>query len=85
MSLALVFLLPMPSGRSLERVCALAANWSGFAGQADRLRGRDGLCWVAPGGGAGLGSPGVVRSWGRRHGQSDLGRAVGTPGAREIP
>lgn len=37
------------------------------------------------GGGAGLGSPGVVRSWGRRHGQSDLGRAVGTPGAREIP
>lgn len=90
-SLALVFLLPMPSGRSLERVCALAANWSGFAGQADRLRGRDGLCWVAPvearawvhPGSCGVGVEGMVRVtlvvlWGpRERGRSSNGQREG--------
>lgn len=59
---ALLFLLPISSGRSLEKVSAQAANWSGLGvGQAGS-RGSGELCLVARGGGAGLSLPRVVRS-----------------------
>ena len=66
--MALLLLLPISSGRSLERVSAQAANWSGWGGagrvggQAHWSRGSGELCLVARGGGAGLSPPGVVRS-----------------------